>query len=386
MVVAASEQSGEGTPLLGTDSDDSNTKNHSNSNCNNNEFKAVQRKRVSFREDTFVGLDEQKLSWRDSSSRSDSGFLPTSTPHNRERENSSSSFPNILARYTTSEREKALLKEGVGAAAFLIRDAVLGEVENPAQGVYDPYQHPERQLRNAISIMCRRLTAYRPLFNFLRAVAWTLVLLTFVEPPHWCRETSHEHGLASLALSSSSKSSLVGCPAYFAAKGVPADDSTDIPVQYYPNSGSLLVTGTQSNRIEAICLVIITFFLLLRFGRDGLSITRYLRAGTSRVTRIVQLLCLGVLVAGMIIDYKPHHPFSRLFLLATFLPGSQRDMKVLMNMLPEIGNILALLSGLMLFYAWFGAVMFVDTEEGNVAFGSLVEAMWTLVCIYICFV
>jgi two pore calcium channel protein, plant len=36
----------------------------------------------------------------------------------------------------------------------------------------------------------------------------------------------------------------------------------------------------------------------------------------------------------------------------------------------------------MLFYAWFGVVMFVDTDEGNLLFPNLVEALWTLwICV-----
>jgi hypothetical protein len=95
---------------------------------------------------------------------------------------------------------------------------------------------------------------------------------------------------------------------------------------------------------------------------------------------------------GLLADYRPHHPVTRLVLLATFLPGCQRDLKVLINMLPEIFNVLALLTIMITFYAWFGAVMFVDTVEGSQHFSSLVESMWTLVCsthmypsLWICF-
>ena len=47
-----------------------------------------------------------------------------------------SSFRRVLESFSKSEREEALRIEGVGPAAFLIRDAVLGEVENPAEGPY----------------------------------------------------------------------------------------------------------------------------------------------------------------------------------------------------------------------------------------------------------
>lgn len=47
----------------------------------------------------------------------------------------------------------------------------------------------------------------------------------------------------------------------------------------------------------------------------------------------------------------------------------------------EVIHILVLLLVLMVFYAWFGVVMFVDTDEGDNLFPSLVEGLWTL---YIC--
>ena len=47
-----------------------------------------------------------------------------------------SSFRKVFDSFSKSERDEALEMEGVGPAAFLIRDAVLGEVENPAEGVY----------------------------------------------------------------------------------------------------------------------------------------------------------------------------------------------------------------------------------------------------------
>ena len=52
---------------------------------------------------------------------------------NRTLEHSSSSLSFVFQKLTRSERAEALQKEGVGGAAFLIRDAVLGN-SNPAAG------------------------------------------------------------------------------------------------------------------------------------------------------------------------------------------------------------------------------------------------------------
>jgi hypothetical protein len=384
-ISTSSEQEAvECTPLLaGSESNRSNALN-----------KNATRKKVSFHGeclDSNLSVDDNMnsdlfaASWRDTdtSTRSDAGagfFSTTVTPNNSLRSSISSSISrSFLNRYTqsNSQRERALAREGVGAAAFLIRDAVLGEMEShdPAHGVYDPYQHPERKLRNNISIASRRLTSYRPLLHFMRFVTWTLVLLTFIEPPAWCRQKGINDDHTTLA----------GCPAYFAAEGIPASNSnsTDTKsVSYYPSSGALFITGTQSIRIEAVCLAFMSLFLLLHLGRDGMSLKRYFRAGHSGVNRTVQFVSLILLTVGLLADYRPHHPVTRLVLLATILPGCRRDLQILIHMLPEITNVLALLTIMITFYAWFGTVMFVDTVEGSQHFSSLVESMWTLVCTY----
>lgn len=44
----------------------------------------------------------------------------------------------------------------------------------------------------------------------------------------------------------------------------------------------------------------------------------------------------------------------------------------------DVFNILFLLFIIAVFYAWFGVVMFVDTEEGRQMFPNFIEALWTL--------
>lgn len=44
----------------------------------------------------------------------------------------------------------------------------------------------------------------------------------------------------------------------------------------------------------------------------------------------------------------------------------------------EVFNVLFLLFVLMLFYAWFGVVVFVDSPEGDQLFPTLLEGLWTL--------
>jgi hypothetical protein len=380
---AAVPLAGEGTPLLGL------------SNGTRTETiigKAVPQKRVSFEwgavqnSTNLMGADhDEGTSWRIDEDSTRSASFP-STPYNSLRSSLLQSSSSIWNRYTvtTSERQRALQKPGVGAAAFLIRGAVLGQVENPAEGAYDPYDKPNEAFKNTTAVVCGRACANRWLVRVLTATAWILVLTSFVEPPHWCCDKGTD--------AQQSATQYEGCLAYFAAEGIPAVSNTTLEVngnndnrdyvsattvQYYPNSSSVLLTGTQSNYVEAACVAIIGIFLLLRYGRDGLSIARYLRPGSSRWPRITQLICMVFLVGGLIANYKPHHPLIRLILLASVLPATQRDLHVLVNMIPKVLDVLALLFVLMVFYAWFGAVIFVDTAQGADSFSSFLEAMWT---------
>jgi two pore calcium channel protein, plant len=51
-------------------------------------------------------------------------------------------------------------------------------------------------------------------------------------------------------------------------------------------------------------------------------------------------------------------------------------------LLQKVLNILLLLFVIMLFYGWFGVVMFVDTPEGKQLFPNLIEGVWTLwICV-----
>ena len=290
-----------------------------------------------------------------------------------DKQPSFSTWHNLLEKLTRSERDVALAKEGVGAAAFLIRDAVVGQdVENPAEGNYDPYDprvaHDE--FRNTVSIVCHRLCSYRPLVRLLQSTCWLLVILTFIEPPDWCRPSYQTMEDGSIVESP-------GCPELLAAEGIPAGDSgSETTVEYYPSSHSMLVTRLQSHRIEAVCLLILYTYVCLRIGRDGMSLTRYLRPGISQMNRVVQLVCLVALTGGLLVGHTIHHAYARMgILLSMNQLGEQRDLRVLFRLVPKVFNVLALLGVLILFYGWFGTVMFLGSEEGLLSFSSLAEAM-----------
>jgi hypothetical protein len=203
---------------------------------------------------------------------------------------------SFIDHFTDSDREKALEKPGVGEAAFLIRDAVLGsEVENPTEGAYNPYQNQDHIFKNAVSIVCRRLCAIWAVRWFSYAVVWVLVVLSVIEPPAWC---FHIPGLQVDARTFTAGH----CPRIMALHGPPADDpDSDKDVQYYPNSAAFLLSRYQATILETFCLVMITLSILLKVGRDGLSLTRYLRKGWTRTTRLVEIVAVALLALGLII-------------------------------------------------------------------------------------
>lgn len=193
-----------------------------------------------------------RFSERVDSSDREEGQIPT--PSERALLRTSSSISSyIFQKFTQSERQEALKCEGVGAAAFLIRDAVLGE-DNTLTGFYDPYDNPDYEIRNVVSVVCRRLVSYPPLMRVETAFVWLLIFLTFIEPPVWCQD-GHLEG---------------SCESLLSMQGIPAGQEEDpdaVSVLYYPNSKSMLLTLNQSRVVEWVCLGVIGLFMLFRFGR-----------------------------------------------------------------------------------------------------------------------
>ena len=226
-----------------------------------------------------------------------------------------------------SERERALqTQEGVGPAAFLIRDAVLGEEEHPYETWYNPYADPANERRNFFAAFCARSSSSVVMVRILKVAAWTLVILSFVEPPYWCRR-SH------LVITEDSDKFGNGfgvCGVLLNAAG-PSLDGEEM-VTYYPNSSSMWLTEEQSTKLEGLCLFIITLYLFLRFGRDGFEVQRFLMNGYNRFTRTLQLLMILLLIRGLITHNTELNPLFRLALLGTFTRGFQREVRTLVKM------------------------------------------------------
>ena len=86
----------------------------------------------------------------------------------------------------------------------------------------------------------------------------------------------------------------------------------------------------------------------MRLGRDGFSVPIYLRPSRQRTNRIVQFVCLSVLAVGageefvhfqtsrhrrMVVGTQ-FHPYVRLVLLTSFLRATQRELDVLVDLVP----------------------------------------------------
>lgn len=206
------------------------------------------------------------------------------------------SASSYLEHFTQSERARALQQPGVGKAAFLIRDAIVGSTENPSEGAFNPYENPGSPLRNTISIICRRIGAKRSFRRCIYLVVWVLVALSFFEPPAWCFD------IPGLEKSEEGKVNVGQCAAIMDLRGPPADDpKSDQEVQYYPNATVLLLTRRQAIIYESICLFLLGVYILMLIGRDGCHPGIYFRKSRALVPRLCTTLSTAALAVSLII-------------------------------------------------------------------------------------
>jgi hypothetical protein len=284
----------------------------------------------------------------------------------------------ILQSMSTSQREHAMTL-GVGPAAFLIKDAVIGQQDAPYEGWYDPYNIvAENEFRNVVSVLCGRLLAMtwvRRTLCFLPN--WLLFVLSFIEPPQWCRDSDLE--IADNNLHDSLRD-FGDCKVILGAYGVTADGNE--MDQLYPNSNSMWVSVTQSMKIELACIFVVAFWMLLELGRDGMESRLFFYPGAKRVLHAFRCGLLACMLAGIVLENTTFNPFFRMSLLTSHLRNFQREVLVVLKMIPQIIYILAMLAIVVLFYAWFGVVLFYGTEQGDQTFPNLIEGIWTLwICI-----
>jgi len=182
----------------------------------------------------------------------------------------------MMKSLSSEDRHHALKELGVGPAAFLIRDAVLGFQDAPYEGFYDPYMtadrldDPEKIVKNAISFVCGRLIAYNWVSIVLYSANWILFILSFVEPPQWCRNSNLQIVQNNL---NDDLNHYGDCQVILGGKGTAADGKKN--QDYYPNFNTMLLTISQSRHIELICIFTIFSYLVLKLGDDGMDFSLF---------------------------------------------------------------------------------------------------------------
>eukprot|EP00584_Thalassiosira_punctigera_P014654 CAMPEP_0172548632 /NCGR_PEP_ID=MMETSP1067-20121228/17872_1 /TAXON_ID=265564 ORGANISM="Thalassiosira punctigera, Strain Tpunct2005C2" /NCGR_SAMPLE_ID=MMETSP1067 /ASSEMBLY_ACC=CAM_ASM_000444 /LENGTH=816 /DNA_ID=CAMNT_0013335873 /DNA_START=47 /DNA_END=2497 /DNA_ORIENTATION=+ len=284
-----------------------------------------------------------------------------------------------LAPQLLLERQRALKGPGVGKAAHLIKDAVMGHQDAPYEGYYDPYQNERSVLLNKISLICGRLVVR--LKGAVKFCSWVLFMLTFFEPPPWCRDASHlfvdGYGHDLFNSESSTVKEYGDCKLLLDMHGTLEDGEET--QQLYPSYNSMWLTIYQSKLTELACVCFISLYMVFEFADDGFDLRLFFYRGSHKcwihAVRCFGLICL---LASAIVDNTTINPFLRMLILGTFLRAVQKEMWTFMKMIPEIMLPISLLAVTVTFYAWFGVVIFYDTREGRTAFPSLAEGMWTL--------
>jgi hypothetical protein len=209
----------------------------------------------------------------------------------------------------------------------MIKDAVLGYQDAPYEGFYDPYANPDAELRNMISVVCGRFIAYNWAKNLLLCANWMLFMLSFLEPPYWCRDTNLEIAQGNLDVNLNEYGD---CKIILEARGTAVDGEEN--QEYYPNWHTMWLSVSQSKHVELSCIFIILFYLILQMGDDGFDFRLFFYPGYKRLVNSLQIFMLGSLVFGVMIDYTVLNPFFRMVLLGSFLRNFQKEFLTMMKM------------------------------------------------------
>lgn len=262
--------------------------------------------------------------WVDSSS---SAFF---SQDRRESDSISSmvaSIGRIFEPFDSSERRHALKVMGVGPAAFMIKDAVMGYQDAPYDGFFNPYADPDARVRNMLSVNCGRIIASHWAINLVLGANWVLFFLSFFEPPHWCRDSSLEIAKRNM---NNSLSEYGDCQLLLNARGTTIDGIEN--QDYYPNWNVMFLTISQSKRIELSCISIIFAYLVLKLGDDGFRFQFFFYTGYKRFVHSLQITMLLCLCLGVTFDFHILHPFFRMTLLASFLRNFQKEFLTMAKM------------------------------------------------------
>lgn len=238
------------------------------------------------------------------------------------------SLHHLMQSFSSTERQHALKELGVGPAASMIKDAVLGYQDAPYEGFYDPYANPTVHLtRNMISVVFGRFIAHTWVKRVLLAANWTLFILSFLEPPQWCRDSNLEIAQGNL---NDSLSDYGDCKIILEARGTTADGEEH--QQYYPNSSAMWLSVSRSKQVELSCIFVIFFYLFLKMGDDGFKPRLFFYPGYKRWVHSSQCILLVCLLSGILADNTVGNPFFRMLILGTSLRNFQREFWTMLKM------------------------------------------------------
>jgi len=282
-------------------------------------------------------------------------------------------------------------------AAYLLRDAIiLAKSTSPfAHTDYlissksgedaDAYAQADGSIR-----MFRRILLHPLVGGVLRLCIFGLVMLSFLEPPSWCR-----------GFGDGDSNTMNGCATAMSIKGVPlfySDDSEEQIQDYYPNTGTTRLTVGQSLYLEWFFVAMLLLHTVLCLGKDNFSMENYFylnaarldlapltarRIRTAAIFRYVRVLTLILLVKGMVgfSLLNPERTFAtllRIILFISYSEGIQSEILIVMEIIPALATVALVLAMVIAFYGLIGVAAFYNTSEGTLHFSNFIEGVWSL--------
>ena len=301
---------------------------------------------------------------------------------------------------TTSQPSKEQLEYEQLLPYHILRDVILlskssSELQHTDNTVSHISQFQGGKLRSNISRCCTRLVTHSLSVCLRNVSIFGLILLSFIEPPTWCRDfdDGDDNGYNGCAYALK----LEGTPTFYS-------DETETGTQdYYPNTGTVFLTLQQSLLLEWTFMIYIASHTLLSIGRDGLSLRNYFAFSHSshqpttthvdeltaknlkviRIVRLVRVTAIVLLIKGMLAfsilhNERPFAIFLRMILFITYAYGILRELIVAVEVIPSMLSVSVVLLMVNVFYSLIGVAAFSGTKEGEEHFSNLIEAMWSL--------
>lgn len=272
----------------------------------------------------------------------------------------------------------------IRTAAFLLRDAILLAKSTSSFAHTDVFvsrkepESPSSHSTSQTTHTFRRILTSSLTRTLLRLCIAGIVLLSFVEPPSWCRDFQG------------------GCKAVMSTEGIPAfySDSSEAKIQpYYPNTGTVWFTEQQSIRLECFFVGMFLLHTLLCFATDGFSIENFFyisalrleldsvsarRIRNASIFRWVRVFALFLLVKG-ILSFSHNHPerpfavLLRMLLFISYSEGLQSEIMTVMEIIPALASVGLVLSMVIAFFGLIGVAAFYNTSEGSEHFSNIIE-------------